>query len=48
MVDKKELEELAEEFGIPLIEREGLFTLIGLKQFIEFKYVEETQCLQLI
>lgn len=36
--------QLAEEFGIPCIQRGSMLTLIGEKQIIIFKIVEETKC----
>lgn len=36
-MDKQELMRLAEEFGLPCIERENSITVIGLVQLIEFK-----------
>jgi len=39
-VDTTELIQLAEEFGLPCIEREGFVTVIGLIQFLEFRETE--------
>jgi hypothetical protein len=39
--------ELAEEFGLPCVEREGEITIIGEKQFLVFNKSEVTQCLHL-
>ena len=39
-VDVNELIQLAEEFGLPCIEREGSVTIIGLTQFLEFGITE--------
>lgn len=39
-MDVNELIQLAEEFGLPCIEREGSVTIIGLTQFLEFGITE--------
>lgn len=43
-VDKDELIQLAQEFGLPCIERENSITVIGLVQFLEFNIEETKQC----
>lgn len=43
-MDIKTLIELAEVFGIPLIRRGDIITLIGEKQLLIFTTTEETQC----
>lgn len=35
-MDVKELIQLAEEFGLPCIERSGYVSVVGLEQIIEF------------
>lgn len=39
-----QLIELAEEFGLPCIERENSITVIGLVQLINFTKLEDRQC----
>jgi hypothetical protein len=41
---KTTLIELAEEFGLPWIDRSNTVTVIGTEQLLVFKYLEETQC----
>ena len=43
-VELSTLIELAEEFGLPLVEQENTVTLIGWVRMIQFKKLEETKC----
>lgn len=40
-VDRKQLEYLAEQFGLPLILRKGVYTVIGEQDFVEFYEINE-------
>jgi hypothetical protein len=37
-MDVNELIQLAEEFGLPCIERDGYVSVVGLEQIVEFVY----------
>jgi hypothetical protein len=43
-MDITTLVELAREYGLPCVEREGSVTVVGEKQLLIFNIVEETQC----
>lgn len=44
-MDKEQLKELAEEFGLPLIERCDTITIVGIEKLLIFNNIsEETQC----
>lgn len=38
-MDVKTLIQLAEEFGLPCIERDGCISIVGLEQIIEFNFL---------